>query len=304
MERKYQDQVRLLLRIAPEIAKISEFALHGGTAINLFHHNMPRLSVDIDLTYVPYRRRENDLARISELLHLLSDRLKIIIPGIHIRQSAMDGDDIKLFCQLNNVEVKIEVNTINRGIMSVVERHALCEATQDYFEMFVEMNLVPSSQLFGGKMVAALDRQHPRDLFDTKKMLDRNEFNDEIMKGFLFCLFSSKRPFVEILDPNFQMNENIIKNQFSGMTNEEFSPEMYNSERERLITTIHRTLTSKEKKMIVSVAKGEPEWIYGDWSGFPGIAWKLKNIEILKKNNLPKYIMQVDKLERLLLRRA
>lgn len=202
---------------------------------------------------------------------------------------------------MKNVEVKIEVNTINRGIKSAVERHQLGQAAQDHFEMFVEMNLVPASQLFGGKIVAALDRQHPRDLFDTKKFLDRNGLNNETMQGFLFCLFSSKRPVIEILEPNFLQNEKIIENQFKGMTNEEFSSEMYNQERERLIYSILKLLTVQEKRMIVSIAKGEPEWIYGDWSRFPGIAWKLKNIEILRKNNFQKYKIQIEQTERCLL---
>lgn len=301
MDSKYEDQVRLLLRVAPEIAAISEFALHGGTAINLFHHHMPRLSVDIDLTYIPFSSREKDLSEISKLLRRLSERLKRTIPDIHIRGNSTNGDEIKLFCQVKNVEVKIEVNTINRGIMSAVERHQLCQAAQDHFEMFVEMNLVPASQLFGGKIVAALDRQHPRDLFDTKKFLDRNGLNNETMQGFLFCLFSSKRPVIEILEPNFLQNEKIIENQFKGMTNEEFSSEMYNQERERLIYSILKLLTVQEKRMIVSVAKGEPEWIYGDWSRFPGIAWKLKNIEIFKNNNFQKYKIQIEQTERCLL---
>jgi len=82
MDSKYIEQVALLLRIAPEVSRISEFALHGGTAINLFHHNMPRLSVDIDLTYIPFSERQKDLSAISGLLQKLSERLKQIIPGL------------------------------------------------------------------------------------------------------------------------------------------------------------------------------------------------------------------------------
>ena len=75
-----------------------DFALHGGTAINLFHHNMPRLSVDIDLTYVDNINREKDLASIRELLSGLSQRLSIIIPGIRMKISTMDSGEYKLIC--------------------------------------------------------------------------------------------------------------------------------------------------------------------------------------------------------------
>ena len=52
MNEAYTKQVKLLLDVLPEVAREEHFALHGGTAINLFVRDMPRLSVDIDLTYV------------------------------------------------------------------------------------------------------------------------------------------------------------------------------------------------------------------------------------------------------------
>ena len=53
----YKKQVALLIRIMPSVYRIKDFAVHGGTAINLFHKNMPRYSVDIDLTYIPVKER-------------------------------------------------------------------------------------------------------------------------------------------------------------------------------------------------------------------------------------------------------
>jgi len=300
MEAKYIDQVSLLLRIVPETFRIEQFALHGGSAINLFFRNMPRLSVDIDLTYIPYGKRKRDLSEISRLLQKLSDRLKKTIPGIYIRFGALENEEIKLFCRREQAEVKIEVNTINRGVIGPVEKHALCSAAQERFNMFFEMNIVPKQQLFGGKIVAALDRQHPRDLFDTMKLLDQDGIDDQIMQGFLFCMFSSKRPFSEILLPNILPVESIIQNQFKGMTNESFTPDSYNTERERLINVVHNNLTVKQKAMIISIAKGEPEWLYDDWSNFPGIAWKLKNINILKNNDSKKFNIQLEKLQKIL----
>lgn len=117
MNSKYIEQVALLLRIAPEVSRIQDFALHGGTAINLFHHNMPRLSVDIDLTYIPFGERQKDLSAISGLLLKLSERLKKIIPGLQTQTKKQDGEEIKLFCTVGGSTVKIEINTINRGII-------------------------------------------------------------------------------------------------------------------------------------------------------------------------------------------
>lgn len=64
MNSHYKNQVALLLSILPEVAKEKDLAVHGGTAINLFVRNMPRLSVDIDLTYIPVRDRTTSLLAI------------------------------------------------------------------------------------------------------------------------------------------------------------------------------------------------------------------------------------------------
>ncbi len=109
MEGKYVKQVALILRILPEIARFPDFALHGGTAINLFHHDMPRLSVDVDLTYVPYGKRVEDLAHIKKQLIELSEKFKSIFPGIFIQASAMHFEEYKLIYSLRSALVKIKV---------------------------------------------------------------------------------------------------------------------------------------------------------------------------------------------------
>jgi len=162
------------------------------------------------------------------------------------------------------------------------------------------MQLVPVHQLFGGKIVAALDRQHPRDIFDTMQLLKYTGLTDHIMVGFLFCLFSSNRPFGELLHPNRLNQSNIIENHFKGMTDIPFSIQTFESERERLINTIKSKISNNQKAMILSVAKGVPEWIYEDRSKFPGIAWKLKNIEIFKKKNPGKFETHINDIENIL----
>ena len=74
IEQKYKRQVNLLLKVLPEVAKENDFALHGGTAINLFVRNMPRLSVDIDLTYIPIESRQVSLEKIYQTLEQIKAR--------------------------------------------------------------------------------------------------------------------------------------------------------------------------------------------------------------------------------------
>ena len=61
----YRRQVQLLVRTLPLVAQEECFALKGGTAINLFYRNLPRLSVDIDLAYLPLADRAQSLAEID-----------------------------------------------------------------------------------------------------------------------------------------------------------------------------------------------------------------------------------------------
>ena len=68
MKDRYRKQVALLIRIMPSVYKIKEFAVHGGTAINLFHRNLLRYSVDIDVTYIPIENRQQSLASINQKL--------------------------------------------------------------------------------------------------------------------------------------------------------------------------------------------------------------------------------------------
>ena len=67
MNQIYLDTARLMIQVAPLVFADNVFALKGGTAINLFVRDMPRLSVDLDLVFVDHRPdRDEALARINE----------------------------------------------------------------------------------------------------------------------------------------------------------------------------------------------------------------------------------------------
>lgn len=297
----YKRQVSLMLKILPEVAKEKKLALHGGTAINLFHRNMPRLSVDIDLTYIPFTdARENDLKDIRSILTGIKERILKTIPGIRFEDQARADEELKLICSLTGATVKIEVNQINRGIIGIPEIMMLCENAQLMFDVFCEIQLVPQSQLWGGKIIAALDRQHPRDMFDIRGLINNTGYTDEIHAGFLFSLLSSKRPIHEILKPSLIDQSVVFTGQFSGMTDQSFSYNEFESVRENLIKTVNEMLTLREKKFLLSVASGNPEWNTLNYSMFPGIKWKLYNIEILRKNHKTKFLEQLNLLEEIL----
>lgn len=297
---QYYKQVELLLRILPVIAQEKDIALHGGSAINLFYFDIPRLSVDIDLTFLPFSMRDKDLAQIAALLNRLRNLLLKTIPGINIKEPKTNETEYKLFCSLNNTEIKIEVNTINRGIYQKPDLLPLNNAAQEQFNVFCEMQIVSLGQLFGGKIVAAFDRQHPRDLFDVKKMLETFGYSPEIMEGFIFCLLSSKRPIHEILNPSFLNHETTLNSQFSGMTKEKFTYKMYENTRVQLIETVKNNISSEVAKLLISFSEGKPEWGIFNFEVFPGIKWKLLNIQKLKEQNPEKHNKQILELKKVL----
>jgi predicted nucleotidyltransferase component of viral defense system len=159
MNNLYKEQVRLLLRILPVIYREEDFAVHGGTAINLFIKNLPRYSVDVDVTYIPLGPRDESLADIDKKLAAISQQLQRAVPDINIRPVPN-----KLLCTLGRSTVKIEVNGIKRGIIGPTIDLPLCDKAQEEFGMYCKARIVPVEQLYGGKIAAALSRQHPRDL--------------------------------------------------------------------------------------------------------------------------------------------
>jgi len=292
--RNYKAQVNLLLSVLPEVEKEACFALHGGTAINLFIRNMPRLSVDIDLTYLPIENRAISIQNISNSLARIKDNIEKIFPQVKVQHLTKEA---KLLVTSSDATIKIEVNLIKRGCFAEPLHLALCLKAQEEFGVYTEIAVVERGHLFGGKLCAALDRQHPRDLFDCKYILEEGEFSPEIKKGFLFYLISSNRPIVEILFPLFKNQTDALSNQFAGMTNDKFDYSDYEQTREELVKAVNSALTFEDRVFLVSIEKGEPDWNVYNFSQFPAVQWKLQNIRTLKEQNPNKHKELYEKLE-------
>lgn len=139
MNELYKKQVRLLIRIMPSIYKIQDFAVHGGTAINLFYRDMPRYSVDIDITYIPVKKREESLNAINGYLLELKQMIEKTISGIRVTHKP---DVWKLLCIKDGAAVKIEVNGTKRGIIGITEDKDLCAKAQSEFNMGCKARIV------------------------------------------------------------------------------------------------------------------------------------------------------------------
>lgn len=299
MKDRYRKQVALLIRIMPSVYKIKEFAVHGGTAINLFHRNLLRYSVDIDVTYIPIEDRQQSLASINQKLLEVKKNIEKTIPGVVVKHKP---DVWKLLCTLGDATVKIEVNATKRGIIGDVVELPLCEKARNEFSMGCKARTVSFSQLYGGKITAALSRQHPRDLFDCKYM-ELQSF-DDVKNGFMLCLLGSDKPIIESLQPHDIDQTEALENQFQGMTETPFGYEDYLESRTALLSLVNGGLTITDKEFLLSFEQGEPDWnkcCAGDLSQYPSVQWKLLNIGKLKESNPVKFEQGVNKLRRYLL---
>jgi len=297
MNAVYKDQVKLLLDVLPEVAKEDCFAMHGGTAINLFVRDMPRLSVDIDLTYIEIAERKETLDAINVALACIKERIEALRPSVRIEHK---NQVCKLLLSEDGVLIKIEVNTVGRGLLGDISRVQLCETAQEQFEAFCVMPLVPMSQLYGGKLCAALDRQHPRDLFDVKLLLENEGFSSDIKRGFIFALISSNRPTHEMLEPNLLDQRSAFEHQFEGMSTVEFTYDDYEHTRQQLVETIVASLDAADKEFLLGLNRMEPDWSYYNFQDFPSVKWKLLNLEKFKSGRPNDYQRQLEELERIL----
>jgi predicted nucleotidyltransferase component of viral defense system len=181
----YFVQVRLLVTVLPVVARERCFALKGGTAINLFVRDMPRLSVDIDLAFVPIGDRAAALAEIDAGLARISAALGGQPYGHRVRVSKrQDARAYGLLVGAGAAEIKIEVSPVLRGLVYPEETRRIVPRAETEFG-FAEVPVVSFADLYAGKIVAALDRQHPRDLFDVKLLLAQEGIGDELFRAFM-----------------------------------------------------------------------------------------------------------------------
>ena len=276
----YRRQAALLVRILPLIAEESCFALKGGTAINLFVRNMPRLSMDVDLTYVPVAPRGKSLKEIDAAMKRIADRVKKAIPNAHIAMSGAEGAITRFVVREGGVQTRIEVTPVLRGCVYEPETRSVSEAVEATFG-FAEMPVVSFADLYGGKIVAALDRQHPRDLFDVRDLLANEGISDELRKAFVVYIISHNRAMAEVLAPTRQDITQEFARGFEGMTETPVTLEELLKARDDLIAGLVGKMPAEHRRFLASFKRGKPEW---DLLGIlhieklPAVQWKTQNL--------------------------
>jgi len=301
MNKNFLAQSRLVMDVLPFIAEEKIFALKGGTAINFFIRDLPRLSIDIDLTYCPIESRDATLKKSNEVFDRIIDKLKSRL-GVHIvLQRDKKGEFIaKIDVQSKHAQIKIEPNFVFRGTIHPIREIEVQPKVTEILERTVKMQVTSFEDLYAGKICATLNRQHPRDLFDMKLLLDNEGLSDEIRKTFVVYLASDSRPINELLSPNLHDFSLNYESEFSGMTDMVVGTEELMSIRDYLCQNIVKMLSDNEKQFLLSLVQMDPKWdlisLPIEIKELPSIKFKLINLERMESKKRQKYLNELEKL--------
>ena len=298
----YEQQVKLLLESLPYVADEEVFALKGGTAINLFVRDMPRLSVDIDLTYLPIHNRKESLEAIGAAMNRIAEQVERGLKGARVERLQQRGDQTttKLQVRRSGIKIKIEASPVMRGCVREASICTVRPSVEDAFG-FAECRVVHLDDLYAGKICAALDRQHPRDFFDVKCLMEAEGISDELMDVLMVYLISSGQPIAKLLAPNLIDLAAIYQKQFVGMTKDAVSLQALLDSRIALTKELHHKLTDAQRRFLIGFKKGSPDWDLLKVKGvetLPSVRWKMLNLDKMTSRARRE---AVDKLSNVLL---
>lgn len=299
----FTEQVRLLVALLPSVAKQGCFALKGGTAINLFLRDMPRLSVDIDLAYLPVADRDTSLAAIDASLEAIAADIEQHVPRTDVKASVLKGTGkrFKLLAWQGETSVKIEVTPVLRGSVYPAQRRELSAGATEVFG-FVRMPVLSVEDLYAGKICAALDRQHPRDLYDVYWLLQDGGINEKLKNAFLVYLMGHNRPMAELLAPRARDIAPLYRAELEGMTHAPVELDQLRETLPKLVQEVHGAMNDKDRHFLIALKQGAQHWrdfALPEVERLPAVQWKMLN---LARMSPAKRRQATDKLERVLFR--
>lgn len=280
---RYRAQVALLIAVMPFVAEEKDFALKGGTAINLFLRDMPRLSVDIDLTYLRVAERNQSLAAIDTAMKRMAGAIRKALRDARVTEVLNAEEQIvtKLTVQQGNAQIKIEVTPVLRGCAFEPMMRGVSSAVEDAFG-YAEMQVVSFADLYAGKIMAALDRQHPRDLFDVRDLLAHEGITEDLRQAFIVYLISHGRPIGEVLRSPQKDISAAYEGEFAGMTEPGVPLEDLIAAREALVSAVLGNMPLAHRQFLIGFKKGTPDWKLLDVPGaadLPAVRWKQLNLD-------------------------
>ena len=279
---RYAERVKLLVTILPTLAEEKRFALKGGTAINLFERDLPRLSVDIDLTWLPVGDFTSDVREISAALEAIGERLRNGPLRLQVQTGGTNATGLhRLIASRTRTRVQIETTPVMRGTVHPVRTMRVRPGVEQNFG-FAEMQVLDFADLYAGKLSAALSRQHPRDLFDLQPLLDEGRIDERLWRTFLVYLTCSIKPAAEMLAPQEPRDfAQAFTAHFQGMTAEPVTTASLLNVRERFLKRIAELLDAPSRAFLESIEREAPDFsLIGlpHAAELPGVRRKLINL--------------------------
>jgi hypothetical protein len=297
---RFLPQASLAVAVLRTLRDEPTLALKGGTAINLFYRDLPRLSVDLDLVYLPLEERELSLQRIAEALHRSAERIGRVIGGARVHTG--EAGQGKLTVQRGLYGVKVEVNLVLRGSVFPAVERAATAAVQDAFGD-VTARVLPFEDVYAGKIVAALDRQHPRDLYDVMLLLEDGVFSESLLDAFVVYLAGHDRPMSEVIAPREKDIAGLFAREFADMAAKPVGLDALLEARSRLVRTLHASLLPRHRDFLRSLKALAPDWALlpvAHAAALPSLRWRLLNLEKFRHEQPNRYAEARDRLNRVL----
>ncbi len=300
MDEQYRRQVTLLVRILPFVAEEKCFALKGGTAINLFIRDLPRLSVDIDLTYLPVEHRSQSLRSIDAALSRIENRLLESVPAIRVYQGRLPQENVinKLYVRERNVQIKIEVTPVLRGCVYESSDRSVTKTVEENFGFSINQ-VLSIADLYAGKLIAALHRQHPRDLFDIRDMLLTEGVDDKMRIAFVVYLISHHRPIATLLSPVRRDISREFTRGLVGLVKNPIALDELVQVREALIAELVGQMPVAHRQFLLSFQKCIPDWsLLGvkHVRTLPAIRWRMKKLSLMDEIERADHIAQLESI--------
>ena len=237
------------------------------------------------------------LKAINTAMGRIEARIKA---GIHGSTTAVGGKEAHthLLVRAEGVTNEIEVTPVLRGCVHDSELKTVTESVEDTFG-FAEMQVLSFADLYAGKFVAALDRQHPRDFFDTRELLDNEGIDDTLRRCFLVYLISASRPMHEILIARRRDMTADFERSFDGMTEEPLTLDELNAARETFIAEVVGKMPDTHRRFLASFVRGKPDWAsigLPEAANLPAVKWRQQNLDKLTAEKREAEIAALEKV--------
>ena len=254
-------QAEWLGSLCPALAPESCFALKEGTALSVYWFDYPRLSVDLDLVFVPRKSREEFQTLTHEALHRVQSRIRNLYPAATLRTEPLPGSSAagKVIVAMGPLEVKMEVATVHRETLYPTQVRPVQPQAVPTFGK-TSLPLLSFSETCAGKFNAALTRQHPRDLFDVGVILEHAEISPETRTAFAVNLITQPRPFAHMLNPRLKAIPPEALEILTRMTTQPFRALTLPDNLITLQDTLCRRMPAAHQEFLLSFTHGTPDW--------------------------------------------